>query len=171
MRSLIAAADLAAGKTPPEGIALQIIEKSWEYGIGHIPTRHLEECFIRAMRAKVDTFPFSTAEMNAQWLEMQQDLLRVGSPDEGLMLPAGRPGDMSLSQWKEKHGLPPDWSLGDPYPETSDLYKKPVPLTYDERRLFTCYKCKDAGWTRIPYNPMTAKVILVRCECQATDPA
>jgi hypothetical protein len=167
LRKLIVNSELAMGRTPPEGNALQVIEKSWEYAISSVPTHHLEECFRRALAAKRDTFPFAAPEVSRAWEELQQELLRQGYAHDVPALPSGGTGYISLAQFKERHSLPPEWKLGDPYPPESDLYQKPVPRPLHEEELVDCPRCKDAGWTRMPYNAslgLPAK--LIRCGCQ-----
>jgi hypothetical protein len=165
---MINAVYLVQGRTPPEGPMLPLMAKTWEVAIGHIPTKHLEECFTRAIRAKTDNFPFSAPEVNRQWEELQQELLRRRDENDGdVILLAPSMGYVTIQEFKARHSLPPEWKLGDPYPPESDLYQKPVPRPLHEQELVSCPRCKDAGWTRMPYNAslgLPAK--LIRCGCQ-----
>lgn len=168
LEMLISATSLAQAKTPPEGEDLEVIARSFEYALGHIPTQHLPVCFERAMRAKVDTYPLSAPEVNKQWLEYQQELLREGQAWTPPALPSGK-GTITLNQFKQRHNLPADWKLGDPYPESSDLYNAPLPgkLEHEQPR-YRCLRCMDAGWTRIPYDAQSGRPAkLIRCSCQA----
>jgi hypothetical protein len=158
---------LAMGRTPPEGNPLQVIEKSWEYAISSVPTHHLEECFRRALGAKRDTFPFAAPEVSRAWEELQQELLRNPPADDVPLLMGPQSGYMTIGEFKARHRLPVEWALGDPYPPESDLYRKPLPRSGELDNLVSCPRCKDAGWTRLPYNAalgMPAK--MMRCECQ-----
>jgi hypothetical protein len=164
---MINAVYLVQGRTPPEGPMLPLMAKTWEVAIGHIPTKHLEECFTRAIRAKTDNFPFSAPEVNRQWDELKQEILRNPPAENDTLLLTPATGYITIEQFKARHQLPAEWKLGDPYPAQSDLYQKPVPRPLHEQELVDCPRCKDAGWTRMPYNAslgLPAK--LIRCGCQ-----
>jgi hypothetical protein len=118
------------------------------------------------MRDKVDTYPLSATEVNRAWKDYEQELLRVGQEWTPPALPSGQLY-ITIDTFKERHNLPATWKLGDPYPETSDLYNAPLPgqLEHEQPR-YTCLLCKDAGWTRVPYDAKTGRhAKLVRCEC------
>jgi hypothetical protein len=107
LRALITTAHLAQAQIPPEGEDLEVIERSWEYAIGHIPTHHLEECFRRALQAKTDTYPLSAPEVNAVWQDYSQELVRIGVNNELKLLIAAADGSgkepMTFSEWKWQH--------------------------------------------------------------------
>lgn len=143
---------------------------SWEMVIGDIPTHHLQECFIRAARAKLDDYPLTANAVNRAYQEMKPELLRqaqenAASQERLLMSGKGSLDRMTLDEWKTRHNLPPAWKLGDPFPPESDLYNKDVPAPLVEG--YACRKCKGSGWTRIPYDAAheyPAK--LMPCSCQ-----
>jgi hypothetical protein len=140
---------------------------AFAYALEDIPTQHLRNCFVLAIRAQTDDFPLTAAAVNRQYEELKPDLLRKAQQQQPPALPSGK-GYITLSQFKERHNLPEEWQLGQPYPETSDLYNAPVPgkLEHDQPT-YRCLKCLDAGWTRIPYDAKTGRhAKLVRCSCQ-----
>lgn len=143
----------------------EVTAKAFAYALEDIPTHHLEACFTRAIRAQTDSFPLDAAAVNRQWEGLKQELLLAPQEPEQLALPVARSGYLTVIEFKAKHNLPDSWETGHPYPPESDLYNKAVP---GNEPLYRCYKCLDAGWTRIPFDVKTlwpAKTI--RCECAA----
>lgn len=117
----------------------------WEYALEDIPTHHLMECFKRAVKAKSDTYMVTCIEINMQWKEYHQELLRQARELPALpVASSGLPRRMTLTEWKALHNLPEHWALGDAYPPESDLHYKPVPPPI--RPSYQCERCQDARW-------------------------
>jgi hypothetical protein len=157
---------LAHRRTPESGTAADVVAKAFAYALDGIPTSHLEESFTGAIRAQTDDFPLTAAAVNRFYEELKPELVRQGQQWQPPALPPGQ-SYITLSQFKERHNLPEDWELGQPYPPESDLSSAPLPgrLEHEQPR-YTCLLCKDAGWTRIPYDAKTGRhAKLVRCEC------
>ena len=158
---------LAHRKTPESGSVAEVTAKAFAYALEDIPTSHLEACFTRAIRAQTDNFPLGAAAVVRQWEGLGQELLRNPPEPDVLALPVARSGYLSLVDWKAKHNLPEAWQLGQPYPPESDLYNRPVPgeLAHEQPR-YSCHRCLDAGWTRIPYDARTLRPAkIIRCSC------
>lgn len=170
MKNLITILDLAQGRTPFEGGALDTVARSWQMAIEDIPTHHLEECFKRALKAKRDDFPIAAPAVNKAYDEYKPELLRqaqenAATQDRLLMSGHGSLDRMTIEEWKSRHNLPATWKLGDPFPPESDLHNKPLPQKTEV--VYACQRCLDAGWTRIPFDPVTGYgPKLIRCKCQ-----
>ena len=121
---------------------------SWAYALEQIPTKQLGRAFTRAIQSWSSDYPMGASYVKRVYDEMQKEhregygtLTDVTSVGEALRLLSGRYEEqppkkpMSISEWKEKHGLPKEWKLGDPYPENSDLrakpYEEPLPSVYE----------------------------------------
>lgn len=148
-----------------------LVAKSFAYALEDIPTHWLEEAFKRAIQNKTDDFPLTAAAVNKAYQDFLPELqarAATHSAKQEHLLRSGRGslGVMTLIEWKQRHNLPDEWKLGEPYPPESDLYGKPVPLTAYQKHVFRCEKCKDAGWTRIPYYAVHGiGAVLMRCSC------
>lgn len=173
MIRLLSASYLAQHRTAPVGEDLDMLIDAFEMSLAQVPTEHLPMCFQMAMACKVDTFPLSAPEVNAQWQVWKDEEQwaapeRVDAPADIPRLPEPRSYLLSLDEFRVKHNLPATWKLGDPYPEGSDLHNKPVPgsLERDQERYY-CFLCLDAGWVRIPYDVRArTSPKLVRCVCK-----
>ena len=154
----------------PEG--LLAVSKSIAYALENIPTRRLGECFRKATQSHTSHYPMGADAVLAIWEELKaapptedyDQYAHISAPillDEGFV----RKDDyLSVAEWKELHNLPKEWEPGKPYPAESDLYGKTLPV---EEILYTCWSCKDAGWTRRPYDPRTMRSArLIPCGCK-----
>jgi hypothetical protein len=165
IRQAIYISSLAQGKPSETGQALEAVAISFAYALEDIPTHHLEEAFRRAIQTKVDDFPLTAAAVNRAYQEMIPDLQRQAqdhAAGTGLppLLVSGLAAGMNLQTWKERHNLPQDWRLGDPYPPECDLY--------DSIRLapvYACLTCKDAGWVA-DWRPMQASKLIPCPACR-----
>jgi hypothetical protein len=157
---------LAHRRTPDKGNAADIVAKAFDYALEGIPTNRLEESFTGAIRAQTDDFPLTAAAVNRFYEELKPELVRQGQQWQPPALPPGQ-FYITIDEFKRRHNLPPEWELGQTYPPDSDLHNAPLPGSLEhEQETFKCLKCKDAGWTRIPYDAKTGRhAKLVRCEC------
>jgi hypothetical protein len=148
-----------------------MVAKSFAYALEGIPTHHLEECFRRAIRAKVDDFPMTAAAVNRAYQELIPELLAQSETHSAMQEYLLRSGQRSLDlmtviEFKEMHNLPATWELGMAYPPESDLYGAGGTLSQEDAREYRCERCHDAGWTRRPYDKvLNVGPTLVRCEC------
>ena len=168
---------LSRQKAPEYGNTAKALAVSFAYALENVPTRWLEESFRRAIQTKEDDFPITASSVNKAYNELLLELqareqTQKAMREYKLKSGQGGPGLMSIDEFKARHNLPAAWKLGEPYPPESDLYGKPVPPSAYQKHLFRCLKCKDAGWTRIPYDALTNSApVLMRCGCgQAGSP-
>lgn len=184
---------LAGGRPADAGKTQDAIALSFAYALEDIPTSQLDECFKRAIREKTDDFPLTAAavrrQLDAVVTDLQEQQRRHDAEQEELLkLNGPRAGEMRYDEWKARHNLPEHWRAtmhpngvgAQGYPIESDLYSGPFPDTRKERQLYferrieqrkrdrfyRCFKCKDSGWTRIPFDARTGYgPTLVRCDC------
>ena len=154
---------LAQGKAPDTGEQQEAIAMSFAYALDDIPTHHLSDCFQRAIRRQTDDFHLTAAAVKREYEDMLPELqqqAREAEDTNALRLESGRLnfGYISIPAFKERHNLPPQWKLGDPYPPESDLYGKPPPPMPEQ--VYECQTCKGARLVKeYPRGPLYPKLI------------
>lgn len=99
--------------------------RSWAFALEDIPTKRLGPAIAAAIRANKTSFQLTTGQVNKAYDDMLPELERLAreqaAQNQPRRLAGPEPKYVSPADFRAKHNLPPDWKLGDPYPEGSDL--------------------------------------------------
>lgn len=122
--------------------------QNWAFALEDVPTKYLTACFSRAIRAHTSKYPVMPSDLLTEFEEMRGEVVaglsvfadrEIGWANVAQQLEAGRGAGagadeetgeveyMTSDEWRKRHGLPPDWKVGTPYPPGSDLYGTQVP--------------------------------------------